>query len=223
MTQKRARITPHVLQNVYLAQPGTATGSGVLVLHAWWGLTQFAKTFCDRLAQERYVVLAPDLYHGATATSIEEAKKLRSKLHRDVVAEEIRQATDHLLTICGSGKRQIGVIGFSLGGHWALWLADQSSSPVAATVVFYGARNGEYARSQSAFQFHLAETDDYVAASAVKKMKRGLEAAGREAEFFVYPGTTHWFFESDQPDAYHAEASALAWTRLVGLLQRHLP
>jgi carboxymethylenebutenolidase len=192
----------------------------VLVLHAWWGFNQFCRTFCDRLAQEGFVALAPDLYHGATAATIEEAKKLRGKLKQETVAAEITRAAEHLRAICGAG--QIGVVGFSLGGYWALWLADQQASPVAATVVFYASRNGDYIASPSAFQFHLAETDDYVAASGVKKMQKSLQTAGKEAEFYTYAGTTHWFFESDRADAYDAPAAELAWRRTIEFLHKTL-
>jgi len=207
-------------ENYYVARPQSGQGRGVLVLHAWWGFNQFCRTFCDRLAQEGFVALAPDLYHGATAATIEEAKKLRGKLKQETVAAEITRAAEHLRAICGAG--QIGVVGFSLGGYLALWLADQQASPVAATVVFYASRNGDYIASPSAFQFHLAETDDYVAASGVKKMQKSLQTAGKEAEFYTYAGTTHWFFESDRADAYDAPAAELAWRRTIEFLHKTL-
>lgn len=188
-------------ENYYVARPKSGQGRGVLVLHAWWGLNQFCRAFCDRLAQEGFVALAPDLYHGATASTIEEANKLRSKLKQETVAAEITQAAEHLQAICGASG--IGVVGFSLGGYWALWLADQKASP-------------------SAFQFHLAATDDYVAASGVKKVQKSLQTAGKEAEFYTYAGTRHWFFESDRAEAYNAPAAELAWRRTVEFLQKHM-
>jgi carboxymethylenebutenolidase len=230
MSQNTQTSTPGS-ENYYVARPKSGQGKGVLVLHAWWGLNQFCRDFCDRLAQEGFVALAPDLYHGATATTIEEAKKLRAKLKQETVAKEITQTAEHLRATCGVSPASaggltcrpgIGVVGFSLGGYWALWLADQKASPVVATVVFYGSRHGDYTASPSAFQFHLAETDDYVAASGVKKMQKSLQAAGKEAEFYTYAGTTHWFFESDRADAYNAPAAELAWRRTVEFLQKHL-
>jgi len=208
------------MEDYYLARSEGEVAGGVLLLHAWWGLTPFFKGLCDRLAESGFVALAPDYYHGRTAATIQEAQKLRSKVKQDTVAQQIVDAAGHLCSLVG--EAQIGVVGFSLGGFWALWLADRETSPVAATVAFYASRNGEYTRSPSAFQFHLAETDVYTAASGVKKLQKSLSTAGKQAEFYTYPGTTHWFMESDRPDAYRVEAAELAWTRTLAFLKAHL-
>jgi len=122
----------------YIARPTTGAGPGVLVLHAWWGLNPFCREFCDRLAGAGFVVLAPDLYHGRVAATIEEAQKLRSTLKQATVQQEISQAAEQIGVLCEAGAPGIGVVGFSLGGReaWALWLADQPASPVVATVSF---------------------------------------------------------------------------------------
>src|SRR5215469_428751 len=68
----------------YLAVPEGGSGPGVLVLHAWWGLTDVFKRVCDRLAEAGFVALAPDLYHGKTTASVEEAEALVTALDHDV-------------------------------------------------------------------------------------------------------------------------------------------
>jgi carboxymethylenebutenolidase len=223
MSQKKSQPSNPAAPSYYLAKPPSATDKGVLVLHAWWGLNPFFKGLCERLAQAGFMALAPDLYHGKIAATVEEAEKLRLKLKREVVSQEITQAAQQLQTLCGRGRPRIGVIGFSLGGFWALWLAEQPASQVAATVVFYGSRNGDFTASSSAFQFHLAETDPYVAASGVKKLQKSLKTADKTAEFHTYPGTGHWFFEDDRPDAYDPQAAELAWRRTVEFLNAYIP
>lgn len=205
----------------YLTHPNSGTGRGVLVLHAWWGLTPFFKDLCDRLSVEGFTALAPDLYGGKTATTIPETEKLRSRLTQKSATEQVSRAAAQLSQATGS--QSIGLIGFSLGGYYALWLAEQASSPVAATVVFYGTRRGDYAASHSAFQLHYAETDAYVSASGVKNLKKALQQAGKEAEFYTYPATSHCFFESDRPEAFNPTAVELARKRTVEFLKKHLP
>jgi len=206
----------------YLAIPTSAPRGSLIVLHAWWGLNNFIRSFCNRLAGEGFLVLAPDLYHGETANTIEEAQKLRSKLSRKVVEAELIQAMALLQARPDLARHSFGGIGFSLGAYWLLWLAEQLSVRLTASVLFYGARNGDYSRSSSAFLGHFAEQDDYVSAASVKKLQKALVSSGKQVSFHTYPGTSHWFFESDRPDAYRAGAADLAWQRTVSFLQSHL-
>src|SRR2546421_9789424 len=62
--------------SAYLAVPEHGSGPGVVVLHAWWGLTQPFRQVCDRLGEAGFVALAPDLYHGKTTAAGEEAPAL---------------------------------------------------------------------------------------------------------------------------------------------------
>ncbi|MDI6773132.1 MAG: dienelactone hydrolase family protein [bacterium] len=210
---------------MYLAKPKTGSGPGVLVLHSWWGLSEFFSGFCDRLADRGFVALAPDLYDGEVAATIPQAKELRAKTtatRKEPVYRYLIRMIGVLsdeVSVPGSG---IGVVGFSMGGHWAYWLAQRPELPIAATVTFYAARNGDYARSSSDFLVHFAETDEWVSAASVRKLKKSLAAAGSTAFFHTYPGTGHWFFEQDRADAFDAEEAALAWDRTLVFLKERL-
>ncbi len=202
----------------YLVKPKSAPRGGILVLHAWWGLNDFFKNLCARLAAEGYLVLAPDLYNGAIAKTIPEAEKLRTKLKRETTSKQILEALKKLRS---EAEQPIGLIGFSLGAYWGLWLVEEKPKDITATVLFYGARGGEYTKTKSAFLGHFAETDEFVAASGRKKLEKTLKAAGREVAFHVYPETRHWFFENDRPE-YNAQAAKLAWERTTEFLKSHL-
>jgi dienelactone hydrolase len=64
----------------FLAVPPTGKGSGVLVLHAWWGLNDTMRAFCTRLAEAGFVAFAPDLYHGKVTDTIAGAETLSDAL-----------------------------------------------------------------------------------------------------------------------------------------------
>jgi carboxymethylenebutenolidase len=195
----------------------------VLLIHAWWGLNAFFKQTCDRLAAEGLVVMAPDLFDGEVALTPEEAKHLRDKPRREPTYKTLLAAIDQLRSHPAAEGPTIGIVGFSMGAHWAFWLAAQRPVlPIGAVVAFYGARAGVFGASQAAFQAHLAEHDEWVSDSSLKKLKKALKAASRPAEFFVYPNTGHWFFESDRADAYQPQAADLAWARTVDFLRTHL-
>lgn len=209
----------------YLATPEAGTGAGVLVLHAWWGLTAAFTGICDRLAAEGFVALAPGLYpDGATADTIPDAEALiKAHDHKPETAEAIvLAAADHLRDMSTAAGERIGVVGFSMGAWWALSLSQLRSDAVGAVVAFYGSGEGDFGAARAAYQGHFAEQDDFEPLGGVRALEETIRAAGREVEFHVYPGAGHWFFESDRPDAYNAAAAALAWERMLAFLTSHL-
>lgn len=213
----------------YLATPDTATGPGVVVLHAWWGLTEPFRQVCDRLAQAGFIALAPDLYRGKSTNSVEEAEALGSALDqneqqwRGDIAGALRYLRQHGAATPADGRGAFGCAGFSLGGAYALDTSVTLASEIAAVVVFYDTYPGlEYDRAQAAYLCHYAEDDQFVSAANVAQMEREMHAAGRPATIYTYPGTKHWFFEPNRPDAYDAAAAALAWERTLAFLNTEL-
>ena len=208
----------------YLAGTEQGEGPGVLLLHAWWGMTDFFTQLADRLAGEGFIVLVPDLYGGRTTASIEEAEQLVNKLNSSEAIKTVTAALDYLLDQQEVRVGLDGVVGFSLGAAYATWLA-AIRPEIAAAVLFYGGveQEPDYAEhTDAAFLVHMAENDPYESLEQAQVFERTMTAAGKEVEFYVYPGTGHWFFESNRPDAYNAEASALAWERTVKFLHARL-
>ena len=209
----------------YLVVPRQGTGPGVLVLHSWWGLNAFFRGFCDRLGREGFVVVAPDLYGGKVAATIAEAKKLRAETtasRREPAYKVLIRMINLLSGHEAVSRPGIGLIGFSMGGHWAFWLAQRPELPIEATVTFYAARNGAFSQTRSTFLAHFAETDEWVSAAGIRKLKKSLEAAGKSPRFYTYPGTGHWFFEQDRSREFNPEAAALAWPRTLEFLKEEL-
>jgi carboxymethylenebutenolidase len=69
-----------------------------------------------------------------------------------------------------------------------------------------------------AYLGHFAENDQFDDSSQVA----GLQAAlGDRGVTYIYPGTRHWFVETDRQE-YDAEAAELVYTRTVEFLRRHL-
>jgi len=216
----------------YLATPdGTDTsgGPGVLVLHAWWGLTEPFRQACDQLAAAGFVALAPDLYRGKTTASVEEAETLSSALNQDEervrgdITGALRFLREHGATSAADGRGAVGVIGFSMGGAYALDTSVALPEEIAAVVIFYATYTGlDFAAAQATYLGHFAENDPFEPSESVTELERELQAAGKQATFYTYPGTTHWFFEPNRPDAYDSAAATLAWERTLAFLNAEL-
>jgi carboxymethylenebutenolidase len=214
--------------NGYLAEPPHGSGPGVLVLHAWWGLTEPFQQVCDQLAQAGFVALAPDLYHGKTTASVEEAEALVEALNQDEervrgdIAGSVQVLRQHEATHLSDGRGKLAIIGFSLGGAYALDTSVRMSEEIAAVVTFYASYPGlDYSGTNAAYLCHFAEDDPFEPAESVAEMEQELQAAGRQVTFYMYPGTKHWFFEENRPE-YDAEAARAAWERTIEFLHEQL-
>lgn len=200
----------------YLANGG---GSPVLVLHAWWGLNDTIRKFCDRLRDAGFTAFALDLYHGEVTDQISEAEKLGGALDArvDQARAEINDAVTFLKQQTGADS--IAVIGFSLGAFYALDLSARLPDSIRSVVVFYGTGPADFSKAKAAYLGHFAGDDPYEPPSNVAELEADIKQAGRPVTFYTYPGTGHWFFEPDRADAYNEAAAALAWERTLAFLK----
>lgn len=203
--------------NAYLAAPDNG-GSGVLLLHAWWGLKPFFKETCDRLAEQGFTVLAPDLRDGQIAKTIEEAKALMEKSDGQLVGDTVMAAKDHLR---GLTNGKIGVVGFSMGGAWALITAAYKPEQIAAVVLFYGNEGIEYGKVTAKVMGHYSDNDEWEPNEYVENTFAEFKKAGVDATLHIYPGVAHWFVESDRPE-YDSASAQLAWERTFEFLKQNV-
>jgi len=203
--------------NAYLATPQDE-GPGVLVLHAWWGLNLFFKQVCDQLAEQGYTALAPDLYQGDIAKTIDEAKALLGKHDNEFMGGIVKAATDHLTSL--RRDKPIATSGFSMGAGWALETAANDPN-VAAVVMFYGAGEADYKKVSAKVLGHFAEVDEWEPLEYVKGMEQAMKDSGVDVTIHLYPKVAHWFMESDRPE-YNSDSANLAWERTIEFLKQTL-
>jgi carboxymethylenebutenolidase len=211
----------------YLALPPTGSGPGVIVIQEWWGLVGHITDVADRFAAEGFVALAPDLYHGVSATEPDDAMKLMMGLAMDKAAQDIAGAAKYLADrdeVVGTG---IGTVGFCLGGSLALWSATISDQ-VKAAVGFYPAVPWERINPQWANYegksaiIHCSEHDGSSSAPGIQAALSGIRAGGGDVEAFDYEGSGHAFFNSDRPDVFSPEHAETAWQRTLSFFRQHL-
>jgi carboxymethylenebutenolidase len=210
----------------YAARPAGGRGPGVVVIQEYWGLVTHVKDVCDRFAQEGFVALAPDLYHGAVATEPDEAGKLAMGLRIDDAARDMAAAVTWLRAADASSNG-VGIVGFCMGGALAL-LAASRTPHVAATVAFYpplgmpAVQGLDTAGITGAVLCHFATEDHASTPEQVREFERRLDEAGVPAEVHWYEGAGHAFFNDTRAEAYRAEAARRAWTRTLSFLRAHL-
>ena len=213
----------------YLAIPDAGSGPGVLVIQEWWGLVPQITGVCDRLAEEGFVALAPDLYHGEIAGHMEmdKAAELMNALPLDRAARDMSAAIDFLLAHEAVEGQQVGVVGFCMGGMLTLVLAAQEGDRIACAVPFYGAPIGDAEPDWSGLTApvlgHFAEGDAFFPAEGVLDLEARLRDMGKDVSFTMYPGTGHAFAnETNQLGTYDPDASTQSWLRSLEFLRAAL-
>ncbi len=206
----------------YLAIPESGSGPGVLVLHAWWGLTPFFRSVCDRFAAAGFVAFAPDLNKGKIAHTVQEAEDLNSERNVEETRMTLLRALEYVQQLPSVNRAGLGVVGWSLGAFWTIRLSAMVPDAIRAAVLFYGTGAADFGQAKAAFLGHFAEQDPWEPLDDVRQMETAMRQAGVSLTVHMYPEVGHWFFEDDRPEHYDPDAAALAWQRTIEFLQTHL-
>ena len=218
----------------YLVRPQrTAALPGVVVIHEWWGLNDQIKRVTNRLAEEGFVAIAPDLYRGKLGTDAGLAHELMRGLNENYAVDVVTGAVAHLRSIEARDRRgpaptsprmAIGTLGFCMGGRISLATA-LSRADVQAAVMFYGSvetSKDALAPLQVPLLGIFGNEDRGIPLDQIRAFQAALKDAGKDATVLVYPGVGHAFFNDDRP-SYDREAANDAWERTKAFFRTHLP
>ena len=206
----------------YLATPAAGKGPGVLVIQEWWGLVGHIRSVCDRFAAAGLSALAPDLYHGKTASEPDEAGKLFMALNIAQAEKDLAGAAKYLAGHSSTSK--LGAVGFCMGGQLALFAGCINAS-VGAVVDFYGIHPNvkpDYARLSGPVLGLFAEKDAFVTPQTAREVEAAIKKAGKPVEIHIYPGVDHAFFNDERADVYNKPAAEDAWRRTLDLFRKNL-
>ena len=206
----------------YLATPAAGQGPGVIVIQEWWGLVGHIKKVADRFAAEGFSALAPDLYHGETASEPDAAGKLFMALNIAQAEKDLRGAARFLAG--HSSTARLGAVGFCMGGQLALF-AGTLNPDVGAVVNFYGIHPNvkpDYTRLSGPVLGLFAEKDGFVTPKVAREVDAAIKAAGKPSEIHIYPDVDHAFFNDERSDVYNREAAEDAWRRTLAFFRQHL-
>ena len=211
----------------FLARPdGSGPSPGIVVIQEWWGLNDHIMDIARRLAHEGYVAVAPDLYarQGNKVTSdADEAGTLMAALRTEDGVADLDAGVVHLGSLGGVDRTRIGVIGFCLGGSFAVQMACRSRA-IRASVAFYGQvpEASALANLGCPILYHYAGADQWITREEVQRLEAHLRGSGKPGEVVTYPGAPHAFFNDTRAANYRATEAADAWRRSLGFFRQHL-
>ena len=194
----------------YVATPSGA-GPPVVILHSWWGLTRSFHDYADQLAAHGFLAGCIDLYDGQLARTPEEAAILRSAPRKQPMYRTMLAGIDALRSHEAASTDRVGIVGFSMGGHWAVWLAQRPDAHAGAVVVHYATRAVTKPSAPVPVLAHFAQNDPFVTPAGRRKMERSFARFGWPYEAMDHPGTGHWFAESAE-DAFDRAAADRAFS-----------
>lgn len=205
----------------YFTGPTDSPGPGVLFLHGPMGLTSNTKAQCDGLADLGFTVLAPDLADGELPETEDEAWQLLRETNMNVLASLIPSSGRLLQNAAADSAQPLGVVGFSSGASWALWLSARHHEMVGPVVTYYGTQEIDLGAANAEYLCHFAEADEIVSEFETADLGLRLQQANRPFRFAHHEGTRHGFAEADF-DSFDAAAEVIAWRQTTEFLAAHL-
>jgi dienelactone hydrolase len=231
-TKKIAYKDGDLLCQGYLAWDDAVQGPrpGVLVVHEWWGLDDYARGRAEQLAKLGYVAFAADMYgEGKVTEHPKEAGELATHVRANV--QDWRKRAARALAVLATqpqcDKTRLAAIGYCFGGSTALQLA-YSGADLKAVVTFHAALPAPTAAEAKQIKATIlvchGADDKFIPDQAIKSFRNALDKASVKYEFVSYPDTVHSFTVpgADKHNIagmkYNKTADEDSWKRMVKLL-----
>ena len=199
-------------------------GPAVVVIQEWWGLVPHIEDIVDRFAKEGFAAVAPDLYHGKTTKSPDEAGRMLMELDADRAERDIAGAGDWLRKQPACTSKKYGVVGFCMGGALAQYTGTKEAN-AGAVVSFYGGFRKlpmDWQNLRGPILLIVAGNDKSVTPEQGHEREQELKRLGKDVQLVIYPGASHAFFNDTRKEVYKPDAAADAWRRTVDLFRTTL-
>lgn len=208
----------------YVAKPeGEGPFPAVIMIHEFYGLNDSIVGKADLLAQEGYLVVAPDTFRGSTTSWIPRAIYQVITTDQADVNADLDSIYAWLESQSDVIQDRVGVAGFCYGGRASL-LYSLHNNRLAATVVFYGSAETDptvLANLPGPVLGIFGGADQSIPLSEVDAFEKGLEAAGIPHQITVYEDQPHAFVQ-DAEGIKAGGAQAEAWNEMLAFLEENL-
>jgi len=207
---------------------------GVLVVHEWWGLNDYARERCKKLAELGYVAFAVDMYgDGKTVDHPDDARKMATTVRENVKSWRGRAETGlkQLVSQPNVDPSKIAAIGYCFGGSTCLQLA-YSGADLKAVATFHAALPTPSADDAKAIKAKLyiahGADDFFIPEKSITAFKEGLDAAKVKYTFESFPGVVHSFTVPGAEKLnikgmkYDKAADEKSWKEMIALFKETL-
>ncbi len=216
----------------YLAYEDSMKGQrpGVIVVHEWWGLNDYAKMRAEALAKEGYIALAVDMYgEGKMTDHPKQAGEWSSfiRTNRQIAKDRFVAAYELLKNHKMTEKNKIAAIGYCFGGYMVLAMA-QEGVDLRGVVSFHGVFPTERVEPNTVkakiLVCHGAE-DSLITQEHIYQFQENLRYANADWQFITYGGAKHSFTnpDADKPGmpglGYNRAADKRSWKAMLDLFQ----
>lgn len=207
---------------------------GVLVVHEWWGLNDYARSRARQLASLGYVAMAVDMFGGGQqANNPEMAQSLAEPFYNNpyLAYSRLQAAINTLKDVPVVNDDELAAIGYCYGGFVVLNAA-KAGADLEGVVSFHGGLGGLPVKKDSLQAEILVlhgGNDPFVPEAEVTTFKSQMDSAGVAYTFKEYDGATHAFTNPDAtamgkkfqlPIAYNESADKRAWQEMKDFLNR---
>jgi len=207
---------------------------GVLVVHEWWGLNDYARRRAEQLAKLGYIAFACDMYgDGKSTQHPNEAMEMATHVRQNLAEWQKRAnlALDLLKQQPQCDSSRLAAIGYCFGGSTALVLA-YSGADLDAVVTFHAALPVPTPEQAQAIKptivvCHGAQ-DGFIPEETIQHFRKALDDAHVDYEMDYYAGTRHSFTVPDADKhgnpgmAYNKKADERSWSRMLRLFDEKL-
>ena len=211
--------------HAYLALPqGDGPFPGLIVIHEWWGLTDWIKNNADSFADDGYAALAIDLYRGKSTSNPTEAGELAGSVPKDRAVTDLKAAYVYLQNLPGIDKEKIGSIGWCMGGGYSLQAA-LNIPTLDACIIAYGRLtndSNEVKKINCPVLGIFAEKDPNITPVKVHEFEKLLKEDGKENRIIIYPDVSHAFMNPDNKHGYSDSTANIAWNEIYSFLDDNL-
>ncbi len=205
----------------------------ILVVHEWWGLTDYPRTRARQLAQLGYIAMAVDMYgNGKTAEDPKTAQELATPFYKDPTLSKsmLDAAIQVLKKYPQTDTSRMAAIGYCYGGFIVLNAA-KLGIDLKGVVSFHGGLGGVPVDKKliKAKILICHGADDQFTNPEVPAFKKSMDSAGVDYTFISYPGATHAFsnpaatakgLKYHMPIAYNAAADTASWNDMKAFFKK---